>query len=131
TYEVVVENQVACPRYAGISLTDITVAESPDWLKERLSSIGVRPINNVVDITNFVLHECGQPLHAFDGDAVAGKKIIVKNLPQDTPFVTLDGKERKLHADDLMICDTEGGMCIAGVFGGLHSGVTEKTTRLF
>lgn len=130
-YTVEVDNVKACPRYAGISLTHITVGESPAWLKKRLAAIGVRPINNVVDITNFVLHECGQPLHAFDGDAVAEHKIIVRNVEEGTFFVTLDGKERKLHKDDLMICDANGGMCIAGVFGGLHSGVTDKTTRLF
>jgi phenylalanyl-tRNA synthetase beta chain len=128
---VQVENTKACPRYAGVSLTEIKVAESPAWLKQKLKAIGVRPINNVVDITNFVLHECGQPLHAFDGDAVTGRQIIVKNLPHGTPFVTLDGKERKLDAEDLMICNAETGMCIAGVFGGLHSGVTHKTTRIF
>lgn len=130
-YRVKVENEAACPRYAGVSLTDITVAESPDWLKKRLASVGVRPINNVVDITNFVLHECGQPLHAFDGDALSGDEILIKNLPEGTPFVTLDGKTRRLRAEDLMICDAKGGICIAGVFGGLHSGVTPKTTRLF
>lgn len=130
-FSVEVENPVACPRYTGISLSDIHVGESPDWLKKKLDSIGVRPINNVVDITNFVLHECGQPLHAFDGDAIFEKKVIIKNLPEGTAFVTLDGQERKLDASDLMICDAREGMCIAGVFGGLRSGVTEKTKNIF
>lgn len=131
TFSVQVENVKDCPRYAGISLSNIKVAESPVWLKHKLKAIGVRPVNNVVDITNYILNECGQPLHAFDGDKIAGKKVIVKNLPGGTPFVTLDGKERKLDVQDLMICDENGGMCLAGVFGGLHSGVTDKTTHLF
>lgn len=129
--EVTVENQTACPRYAGISLTGLQIGESPLWLKQRLQAIGVRPINNVVDITNFVLHECGQPLHAFDAQAISGKKIVVKNLPDQTPFVTLDKVSRKLDPGDLMICNAEEGMCIAGVFGGLHSGVTDQTTAIF
>lgn len=131
TFVVQVENVKDCPRYAGISLSNIKVAESPVWLKHKLKAIGVRPINNVVDITNYILNECGQPLHAFDGDKIADKKVIVKNLPDGSPFVTLDGKERKLDTQDLMICDENGGMCIAGVFGGLDSGVTDKTTHLF
>lgn len=129
--EVVVENQTACPRYSGISISGITVAPSPKWLQEKLKAIGQRPINNIVDITNYIQHETGQPLHAFDADKIAGKKVIVKNLAADTPFVTLDTKERKLHADDLMICDENGGMCIAGVFGGLNSGVTDATQNIF
>ncbi|CAN5492345.1 phenylalanine--tRNA ligase subunit beta [soil metagenome] len=129
--EVVVENTVACPRYSGITLTGITVSESPDWLKNRLKSIGVAPINNVVDITNYVLHELGQPLHAFDGDKIKGQKVVVKTLPENTTFTTLDGKERKLKEKDLMICDAEGGMCIAGVFGGIDSGITFETKKIF
>jgi len=129
---VEVRQPEACPRYAGLVLEGITVAESPEWLRQRLTAIGVRPINNVVDITNFVLHELGQPLHAFDYDAIAGRRVIVQCLPADTPFLALDETERKLHAEDLMICDGDGrGMCIGGVFGGLNSGVTDKTTRIF
>ena len=129
--DVAIEDKEACIRYAGLSLTDVEVKESPDWLKERLLAIDVRPINNVVDITNFVLHELGQPLHAFDADKIAGSKVVVKKLAADTPFVTLDEQERKLHKDDLMICNAEEGMCIAGVFGGLTSGVSDSTTKIF
>ncbi|HEX5651675.1 MAG TPA: phenylalanine--tRNA ligase subunit beta [Chitinophagaceae bacterium] len=129
--DVKIENPTACPRYSGISLANVTIGESPKWLQQKLKAIGLRPINNIVDITNFIQHETGQPLHAFDADAIAGKKVIVKNLPEGTTFVTLDEKERKLSAEDLMICNEKEGMCIAGVFGGLHSGVTEKTTRIF
>lgn len=130
--EVVVENTEACPRYAGVTLSGVKVAESPDWLKHRLKSIGLSPINNIVDITNFVLHETGQPLHAFDLAEVTGNKVIVKTLPEGTPFVTLDETERKLSDKDLMICDGEGkGMCIAGVFGGIKSGVKDSTTDIF
>ena len=128
---VKVENTTACPRYSGISLAGVTIKESPAWLQQRLKAIGVRPINNIVDITNFIQHETGQPLHAFDADKIAGKKVTVKNLPEGTKFITLDDKERKLSADDLMICDEEGGICIAGVFGGLHSGVTAATKNIF
>lgn len=128
---VEVENSEACPRYSGVTLSNVTVAESPGWLKARLQAIGIAPINNIVDITNYVLHETGQPLHAFDANEIAGKKVIVKTLPQNTPFVTLDGKERKLQANDLMICNTQEGMCIAGVFGGITSGITEKTKNVF
>lgn len=128
---VTVENTAACPRYSGISIAGIEIKESPKWLQHKLKAIGLRPINNVVDITNFILHETGQPLHAFDADEIRGNVVIVKNLPEGTLFVTLDEKERKLSADDLMICDAEGGMCIAGVFGGLHSGVTAKTKNIF
>ncbi|WP_295126919.1 phenylalanine--tRNA ligase subunit beta [uncultured Chitinophaga sp.] len=129
---VSVENSADCPRYSGVSITGVTVGESPDWLKQRLQAIGVRPINNIVDITNFVLHETGQPLHAFDAAQIKGNRVIVKNLPQDTLFTTLDDKERKLDARDLMICNGEGeGMCIAGVFGGATSGVTDSTTSIF
>jgi phenylalanyl-tRNA synthetase beta chain len=132
TIPVIVENSEACPRYSGVTISGINVNESPDWLKNRLKSIGLTPINNVVDITNFVLHETGQPLHAFDADQIEGKKIIVKTLPSGTKFLTLDQKERMLTATDLMICDAnENAMCIAGVFGGIKSGVTEKTVNLF
>ena len=129
--DVLVEDPVACPRYSGITVKDIQVKESPDWLKIRLKSIGVRPINNVVDITNFVLHETGHPLHAFDAAKIKGNKVVVRKMPDQTPFVTLDNLERKLHVDDLMICNEEEAMCIAGVFGGADSGVTEKTTAVF
>ena len=114
------ENDNACPRYSGISITNVVIKDSPKWLQQKLKAIGLRPINNIVDFTNFIQHETGQPLHAFDADQIAGKKIIVKNLPQGTPFLTLDEKERKLSAEDLMICDEKEGLCIAGVFGGLH-----------
>ncbi len=129
--DVVVEDMDACPRYTGLTITGITVEESPEWLKNRLNAIGVRPINNIVDITNFVLHETGHPLHAFDAAKITGNKVVVKKLPSETPFVTLDEMERKLHVDDLMICNVEGGMCIAGVFGGADSGVSENTTSIF
>jgi len=128
---VLVEDSAVCPRYSGINISKVKVAESPDWLKNRLKAIGIRAINNVVDITNFVLHEYGQPLHAFDADKIKGGKVIVKKLPEGTLFKALDGTDRKLSADDLMICDAEGGMCIAGVFGGLESGVTDSTTNVF
>ena len=129
---VEVLNPEACPRYAGVVLTDLRIGESPDWLKARLHAVGVRPINNVVDITNYVLHELGQPLHAFDLDQVSGERIIVRTLPEGTPFETLDEVTRELSGEDLMICDGEGrGMCIGGVFGGTGTGVTEGTTRIF
>jgi phenylalanyl-tRNA synthetase beta chain len=131
TIDVKIENVAACPRYSGISISNVTIAESPKWLQQKLKSIGLRPINNIVDITNFILHETGQPLHAFDADAIKGKKVIVKNLPEGTVFVTLDEKERKLSSEDLMICNATEGMCIAGVFGGLHSGVTVQTKNIF
>lgn len=129
--QVIIENTDACPRYSGVSIEGVTIAESPAWLQQKLKVIGLRPISNIVDITNFILHETGQPLHAFDADAIKGKKIIVKNLPEGTPFVTLDEKERKLSAEDLMICNAEGPMCMGGVYGGLHSGVTAKTKSIF
>lgn len=129
--EVELKNPEACIRYSGIYITGIEVKASPEWLQNRLRAIGLRPINNVVDVTNYVLHELGQPLHAFDADTIAGKKIVVQKVANETPFVTLDGAERKLSANDLMICDAEKPMCIAGVFGGLHSGVTEKTKSIF
>jgi phenylalanyl-tRNA synthetase beta chain len=129
--KVVIENTEACQRYSGVSIEGVTIAESPDWLQQKLKSIGLRPINNIVDITNFILHETGQPLHAFDAAAITGKKVIVKNLPEATTFITLDEKERKLSAEDLMICNTEEPMCIGGVNGGMHSGVTATTKNIF
>jgi phenylalanyl-tRNA synthetase beta chain len=129
--EVVIENATACQRYAGVSIQGITVAESPEWLQQKLKSISLRPINNIVDVTNYILHETGQPLHAFDADKIEGRKVIVKNVAEATPFITLDEKERKLSADDLMICNAEALMCIGGVFGGLHSGVTSATKNIF
>ncbi len=131
-YEVVLKDPAACPRYSGILLDGIKIKPSPEWMQNRLQAIGVRPISNIVDITNFILHELGQPLHAFDADQVKGDKVIVQKLPQDTIFITLDEKERKLHAEDLMICNGEDeGMCIAGVFGGIKSGVKDNTTKIF
>lgn len=129
---VTIEQTAQCTRYAGVCITGITVQESPTWLQHRLKAIGLTPKNNVVDITNYVLHELGQPLHAFDYDKIGGAGLVVKNLPSATKFTTLDGVERELHEEDLMICDAEGkGLCIAGVFGGEHSGVTDQTTRIF
>ena len=129
--EVVVENAQACPRYTGVSIQGVTIKESPDWLKKALSTVGIRPINNVVDVTNFVLHEMGQALHSFDADKIKGGKVIVKNASEGQKFVTLDGMERTLSAADLMICNAEEPMCIAGVFGGQDSGITETTTNVF
>ena len=129
--EVVVENTDACPRYSGITIRNIKVAESPKWLKDRLTAIGQRPINNVVDITNYMLLGMGQPLHCFDVDKIAGNKVVVRNCAEGTAFTTLDGVERKLDARDLMICNAQEPMCMAGVFGGLDSGVTENTTSVF
>lgn len=129
--EVEVENTAACPRYSGVTLTHVTVTESPAWLKNRLLAIGLSPINNVVDITNYVLHETGQPLHAFDADKITGNKVVVKTLAAGTKFTTLDSKERELSANDLMICNATEGMCIAGVFGGLGSGITNSTKKIF
>src|ERR1700744_2547886 len=114
--QVTVENEWASPRYSGVTISGIEVKESPQWLKERLAVIGVRSINNIVDVTNYVLHDLGQPLHAFDADEIAGNKVVVKNVAEGTTFITLDGVERKLSADDLMICDDEKPACIAGVF---------------
>lgn len=131
-FSVSVENKNACKRYCGARITGIEVKPSPQWLEDKLKAIGQRPINNIVDITNFILHDTGQPLHAFDAEKVAGKKVIVKNLPEGTVFKTLDGKDRKLSSEDLMICDgNEKGMCIAGVFGGQDSGVTATTKNIF
>ncbi len=129
--EVIVENKEACPRYSGLVLTGLTVKPSPGWLQNRLKAIGLRPINNVVDITNYVLHELGQPLHAFDLEKIKGNKIIVKTCAEGTVFKTLDGTDRKLAATDLMICNEKDPMCIAGVFGGLESGVTDNTKAIF
>lgn len=128
---VVVENTEACLRYSAVTIKGVTVKESPEWLQNRLRVIGLRPINNVVDVTNFILHELGQPLHSFDAGKVKGGKVIVKTVPAGTKFVTLDGVERVLTDRDLMICNTEEPMCIGGVFGGLDSGVTEQTTDVF
>ena len=129
-FSVVVESEEKATRYMGVIIKNLSIKPSPDWLKNRLKAIGITPKNNVVDITNFVLHDLGQPLHAFDLNKVKGG-IIVKNVPQDTPFVTLDGVKRKLHAEDLMICDHQKPLCIAGVFGGQDSGVNENTTSIF
>jgi len=130
--KVSVESPEACIRYAGITICDVQVGESPDWLKRLLTSVGVKPINNIVDVTNFILHELGQPLHAFDADKITGQKIIVKKLEGGTSFTTLDGVSRKLHGEDLMICDGEGhGLCMAGVYGGQHSGVSSGTRNVF
>jgi phenylalanyl-tRNA synthetase beta chain len=131
-FDVEVENKELVPRYCGISITDITVKDSPKWIQNRLKSIGITPKNNIVDITNYVLHELGQPLHAFDAQKVKGNKIIVKTLKEGTKFTTLDGVERTLSADDIMICDANSNpLCLGGVFGGLKSGVTENTTSIF
>lgn len=128
---VEVENAELCPRYSGLTIGNITVKDSPDWLKNRLLSIGLTPINNVVDVTNFVLHETGQPLHAFDVAKIKGDKVIVKTIADKSKFTTLDGVERELSDQDLMICNAEEPMCIAGIFGGISSGVCEKTTSIF
>ncbi len=130
--KVEIKDTIDCERYAGVSISSIKVEESPAWLQNKLKSIGLRPVNNIVDITNFILHETGQPLHAFDADKITGKKIIVEKLSEKTPFITLDEKERKLSKDDIMICNgNDEPMCIAGVFGGLASGVSSKTVNLF
>ncbi len=129
--EVIVEDSTACPRYSGISISGITVSDSPEWLKNRLKAIGVRTINNIVDATNYVLHETGQPMHAFDADKIKGNKVIVKQFPQGTKFRTLDDTERELSSEDLMIANADEGMCIAGVFGGIESGVNASTKNIF
>lgn len=131
TFEIIVENTTDCPRYTGINISGVTIGESPEWLKNRLKAIGQNPINNVVDITNYVQHEIGQPLHAFDADKITGKQVIIRNLPQKSKFITLDDAERELSSRDLMICNAEEGMCIAGVFGGAKSGVTSSTKNIF
>lgn len=128
---VFIEDKAACSRYSGITVTGIHVAESPDWLKNRLRSIGLRPINNVVDITNFVLMELGQPLHAFDCDRITGNEVVIRKYPGGTKFVTLDEIERDLSGDDLMICNAKEPMCMAGIFGGIRSGVTAETNSVF
>ena len=129
--EVKVIDDAACPRYSGLYIKGITVKESPSWLQNRLKAVGMRPVNNVVDVTNFVMLETGQPMHAFDAAKIKGHKMEVKQLPANTIFKTLDGAERKLHGTELMICDAYGGMCMAGVFGGIDSGVSEETKELF
>jgi phenylalanyl-tRNA synthetase beta chain len=129
--DVEVENNELAPRYCGVTISGIKVTDSPAWLQNRLKAIGLAPINNIVDVTNYVLHDLGQPLHAFDTSKISGNKVLVKTLPSGTKFVTLDGVERELHKEDLMICDVEKPMCIAGVFGGMHSGVTSETTSIF
>ena len=126
-----VQRPEACPRYAGVCIEGVKVQESPEWLQTRLKAIGLHPINNVVDITNFILFELGQPLHSFDKDKIKGNKVIVRSFPIGTRFTTLDGVERELNENDLMVCNTEEPMCIAGVFGGLESGITEATTNVF
>jgi len=128
---VEVADTAGAPRYSGVTIRNVKVAESPEWLRQRLEAIGVRSINNIVDITNYILHGIGQPLHCFDLSTIEGNRIVVRTCPEGTPFVTLDGVERKLNEADLMICDAEKPLCIAGVFGGLNSGVTEKTTDIF
>lgn len=129
--EVIVENREACPRYSGLTIRGVTVKESPDWLKNKLLLIGLRPINNIVDITNFILYETGHPMHAFDAAYIKGDEVVIRTLPEKTKFTTLDDQERELSDKDLMICNSEEGMCIAGVFGGKDSGVTENTKDIF
>lgn len=130
--DIEVENKELAPRYCGITITDVEVKDSPEWIQNKLKAIGLTPKNNIVDITNYVLHELGQPLHAFDAQKIKGNKVVVKTLPEGTKFITLDEVERELHKDDIMICDAESNpLCIAGVFGGLQSGVTENTTSIF
>ncbi len=128
---VIVEDTEACPRYSGVTVSNVEVKESPDWLKNRLLAIGLRPINNLVDISNYILHETGHPTHFFDADKIKGGKVVIKKMAKGTKFVTLDEVERELSGNDLMICNSEEGMCMAGVFGGLHSGVTETTKNIF
>jgi phenylalanyl-tRNA synthetase beta chain len=128
---VTIANTQACRRYSGVSLTGIKAGPSPLWMQQRLKAIGVRPISNVVDVTNYLLHETGQPLHAFDAARITGNEVIVRNLPEGTPFVTLDGKERKLSAEDLIVCNAREGMAMGGVFGGKDSGIHEQTTAIF
>ncbi|MCD9613786.1 phenylalanine--tRNA ligase subunit beta, partial [Tenacibaculum maritimum] len=130
--DVEVENKDQTPRYCGITITDVEVKDSPEWIQNRLKAIGITPKNNIVDITNYVLHELGQPLHAFDGQKIKGNKVVVKTLPEGTKFTTLDDVERELSAEDIMICDGDANpLCIAGVFGGAKSGVTEHTSIVF
>ena len=129
--DIIIEDTVACPRYTGVTISGVEVKDSPDWLKKRLNAIGLRSINNIVDISNFILFETGQPLHIFDADMITGNKVIVKKLPKGTKFITLDDAERELSGEDLMICNAVEGMCIAGVFGGAKSGVTAQTKNIF
>jgi phenylalanyl-tRNA synthetase beta chain len=131
SYEVIIENTEDCPRYTGITISGVTIGESPEWLKNKLRAVGLNPINNVVDITNFVQYEVGQPLHSFDADKIDGKKVIIRNLPDKSKFITLDAVERNLSGRDLMICNMKEGMCIAGVFGGIKSGITVSTKNIF
>lgn len=131
TIDVQVENNSSCPRYSCVSISGVTVEASPEWLQKKLLSIGLHPINNIVDITNFILHESGQPLHAFDRDAIKGKKVIIRNAKEGETFISLDGKERKSSHEDLLICNAENPMCIAGVFGGIESGVQKHTKNIF
>ena len=126
-----VKNTDLCPRYSGVSISGVKVDDSPEWLQNKLKAIGLTPINNVVDITNYVLHEYGQPLHAFDISKITGNKIVVTTVKANTKFITLDEIERKLSADDLMICNAKKPLCIAWVFGGLHAGVTSSTIDIF
>lgn len=130
-FKITVEDTQGCPQYLGVTLTDVQVTESPSWLKNALLSIGLQPINNVVDITNFVLHETGHPLHAFDGDKIQNDHVRIRTLANGSKFTTLDEKERELDGSDLMITDDSGGLCIAGIFGGMTSGVTEGTSTVF
>lgn len=129
--DIVIEDEQACPRYSGLTISGIEVKESPEWLKNNLRAIGLRPISNIVDITNYVLHETGHPLHAFNADKIIGEKVVIKKLAKDTSFITLDEEERKLSENDLMICNTKEGMCMAGVYGGIGSGVTNETKNIF
>lgn len=129
--EIEIEDTVVCPRYTGITVSNLKVKESPAWMQNHLKSLGLKPINNIVDITNFVLFETGQPLHAFNAEAIKGGKVVVKKLKEGTKFTTLDEQERALNQNDLMICNAAEGMCIAGVYGGLHSGITAETKNLF
>ena len=130
-FKIIIEDPEACPRYTGLAFSEITVKESPTWLKNRLNAVGLRPINNIVDITNFILLELGQPLHAFDADMIKGHKVIIRKFPESKKFITLDQVEREITNQDLMICNSEEPMCIAGVFGGLNTGVSANTTSVF
>lgn len=129
--DINVDDKIKAPRYCGLTISNIVVKDSPAWLQNRLKSIGLSPINNIVDATNYVLHDLGQPLHAFDADKINGNKINIKTVKSGTKFVTLDGVERILHHDDLMICDQDKPLCIAGVFGGENSGISESTSSIF
>ncbi len=129
--KIKVENEDACPRYAGVIIENIVVSESPKWLKDKLVAIGQKPINNIVDITNFILHEAGQPLHAFDADEIRGNIVVVRNAFEGEKFISLDEKERTLNAEDLVICNADEPMCIAGIFGGIKSGIKENTKNIF